>query len=436
MRTRSLVWFRQDLRLHDNEAILEARSCSDEQIYVYIFDERVFFGKSSFGFPKTDRFRTQFTIESVHNLRESLAKKGAKLIVRIGKPEEILFKLCQKSKSSWIFCNRERMEEEVEVQDALERNLWSIGREVRFSRGKMLYHTGDLPFPITHTPDSFAMFRKDVEKLISIRMPLQSDQGYFGTNNFEIEEGRVPDLTFFGYDKKQANFRHRLLGGELNALKELKYYLWDTDLISNYNQSRKGLLGRNFSSKLSGYLSLGCISPKQIAHEVYRYESERRQSKSTHALILELMWRDFYRLMGKKYGNLIFKVSGIQENQNVNQHVDLEVFNKWANGETGVPFIDANMHELNSTGYMSNRGRLNVASYLVNDLNINWLIGAEYFESKLIDYDPCSNYGNWNDIARVGVDPRNERPVNVTAQALQYDPQGEYVNYWLPELTV
>lgn len=433
MRTRSLVWFRQDLRLHDNEAILESRSFSNEQMYVYIFDERVFFGKSSFGFPKSDKFRTQFTIESVHDLRKALEEKGASLIVRVGKPEEILFELCQETKSSWVFCNRERTEEEVRVQDALERNLWSIGREVRFSRGKMLYHTGDLPFPITQTPDSFAMFRKEVEKSVPIRKPLQSNISEFGANTYEIEKGEIPDLTFFGYSKSQSNFTPIFFGGESSALKELKYYLWDTDLIRTYHQSRKELLGRDFSSKLSAYLSLGCISPKQIVHEIFSYESERKRNKSTYRLIVELIWRDFYRLMGKKYGNLIFKVTGIQGNSNVNQYIDLKVFNMWANGETGVPFIDANMRELNSTGYISNRGRLNVASYLVNDLNINWLIGAEYFESKLIDYDPCSNYGNWNDIARVGIDPRNEKPVNVTAQALQYDPRGEYVDYWMPE---
>ena len=108
-------------------------------------------------------------------------------------------------------------------------------------------------------------------------------------------------------------------------------------------------------------------------------------------------------------------------------------FDKWAKGETGIPFIDANMRELNETGFISNRGRQNVASFLAQNLNIDWRMGAEYFESLLLDYDPCSNYGNWAYNATVGHDPRN-RYFNILNQAERYDKNGEYVRYWLPEL--
>jgi len=138
--------------------------------------------------------------------------------------------------------------------------------------------------------------------------------------------------------------------------------------------------------------------------------------------------------MGKKHGNAIFRQSGIQNlNDNLGSE-DKDLFKLWANGETGVPFIDANMKELNATGFMSNRGRQNVASFLVKDLKINWVMGAEYFESLLIDYDPCSNYGNWNYVAGVGNDPRSGRYFNILSQAKRYDSKAEYVKYWLPEL--
>jgi deoxyribodipyrimidine photo-lyase len=107
---------------------------------------------------------------------------------------------------------------------------------------------------------------------------------------------------------------------------------------------------------------------------------------------------------------------------------------KWIDGQTGVPFIDANMLELKYTGFMSNRGRQNVASFLVKDLQVNWQMGAEYFESMLLDYDPCSNWGNWNYVAGVGSDPREDRYFNILTQARRYDPSGEYVKLWLPEL--
>jgi deoxyribodipyrimidine photo-lyase len=109
-------------------------------------------------------------------------------------------------------------------------------------------------------------------------------------------------------------------------------------------------------------------------------------------------------------------------------------FDKWVKGETGVPFIDANMRELQQTGFMSNRGRQNVASFLTKDLGIDWTWGAAYFESQLIDYDVCSNWGNWNYLAGVGNDPREDRYFNIGRQADMYDKQGEYVKLWLPEL--
>jgi len=110
------------------------------------------------------------------------------------------------------------------------------------------------------------------------------------------------------------------------------------------------------------------------------------------------------------------------------------MFDLWAIGKTGVPFVDANMRELTATGWMSNRGRQNVASFLVRDLKVNWQMGAEYFESQLIDYDTCSNWGNWNYVAGVGSDPREDRYFNILTQAKNYDPLGDYVRLWCPEL--
>ncbi len=115
---RAIVWFRNDLRLHDNEAIQEALRSADESVFVYVFDERIFKGQTSFGFSKTGKFRTKFILESVADLRQNLQKRGADLIVRVGKPEDILFDLARLSRSSWVFCNRERTAEEVHVQEA------------------------------------------------------------------------------------------------------------------------------------------------------------------------------------------------------------------------------------------------------------------------------------------------------------------------------
>jgi deoxyribodipyrimidine photo-lyase len=149
-----------------------------------------------------------------------------------------------------------------------------------------------------------------------------------------------------------------------------------------------------------------------------------------------LLWRDYFRLIAKKYGDKIFVSNGISEEEAPEWSTDRTLFNIWAQARTGVPMIDANMRELNTTGFMSNRGRQNVASFLVNDMKVHWLLGAEYFESMLIDYDPCSNYGNWNYIAGVGVDPRPGRWFNVVHQGKRYDSKGEHAHHWLPELDV
>lgn len=131
----------------------------------------------------------------------------------------------------------------------------------------------------------------------------------------------------------------------------------------------------------------------------------------------------------------MFFKGGTREEVDPQLKDNLSLFTKWVEGNTGVPFIDANMREIQASGFMSNRGRQNVASFLVKDLRINWQLGAEYFESMLIDYDVCSNWGNWNYVAGVGSDPREDRYFNILVQAKRYDPQGSYVKRWLPELS-
>lgn len=428
------MWFRNDLRIHDNEALFESLQDHDRVIAVYIFDPRVFLGTTSFGFSKTGHHRAKFLIESVDNLRTNFRKKGGNLYVYQGKVEEVLPQLAEKHDAATVFCNRERTKEEVERQDAVEQALWGVGKEMRYTRGKMLYHTSDLPFPICQTPDIFSSFRKEVEKYVPVREPLPVPDRIADKVVASIEDTTLPTMQDFGHEvssRKDIRFE----GGEDAALDQLQYYLWETDNIASYKETRNGMLGWDFSSKLSPWLACGCISPKYIYHELKSYEAERTKNRSTYWLVFELLWRDFFRLMGKKHGNAIFQLEGTrQEGLSSDWTEDSSVFRIWAEGRTGVPLIDANMREINATGFMSNRGRQNVASFLVKDLGVNWIMGAEYFESLLLDYDPCSNYGNWNYVAGVGSDPRENRYFNPLSQSRKYDSAGKYVRHWLPEL--
>lgn len=435
MKRRAIVWFRQDLRLHDNEALTTALHMAEEIIPVFVFDERVFRGETHFGLPKTGKFRAKFILESAENLRQNLRGIGGDLVVRFGKPECILAEIAQEMKCSWVLCNRERTREEVQVQDALEQKLWGKGVELLYSRGKMLYHTQDLPVPVHHTPDLFTQFRKDNEHITPVRDPLPAPTAMAGLPA-GLETGEMPSLDTLGHAAFEPDSRAVLpfKGGETEGLQRLRYYLWDTDLVKNYKETRNGMIGGDYSSKFSPWLSVGCLSPKTVYHEIKRYEQERVSNESTYWLFFELLWRDFFRLLGKKYGNRIFLKGGTQDKPMKHLKNNREVFQCWAEGRTGVPFIDANMRELAATGWMSNRGRQNTASFLVKDLKVNWQMGAEYFEGLLLDYDPCSNWGNWNYVAGVGSDPREDRYFNILTQAKNYDPRGEFVKLWCAEL--
>ena len=162
-----------------------------------------------------------------------------------------------------------------------------------------------------------------------------------------------------------------------------------------------------------------------------KYEAQFSANESTYWLEFELLWRDYFRFMMKKYSNRFFQQAGIKEKtDNLHAHNN-ETLLTWINGQTGNDFIDANMIELKLTGFMSNRGRQNVASYLCNDLKLDWRYGAAYFEQQLIDYDVCVNWGNWAYLAGVGNDPKGNRIFNIEKQANDYDKLKTFRNLWL-----
>lgn len=424
MSKKGIVWFRLDLRLHDNEAIHDALKQCDKVYYVYVFDPRIWEGKTSYGFEKTGPFRKKFVLESIEDLSQQLESKGGQLITFIGQPEDILPQKAREWNVSWVFCNRERTQEEVDVQSELESRLWSIGRELRFSRGKMLYHTADLPFPVTHTPDQFTSFRKEVEKLVEVRVPLDIPD--------QLNSARIPELRELPVEEMDWP-KNIFRGGTQAGMERMDYFFYQKKALSEYKETRNGLLGYEFSSCLSPWLAQGCLSPKLIFHEVKKYEEKYGSNDSTYWFFFELLWRDFFRLMAKKHGNSIFQKEGYHDHPRMVGSENWDQFDRWARGRTGVDIIDASMKQLNEVGWISNRARQWVASYLVNDLKVNWLMGAEYFESLLIDYDVASNYGNWAYIAGVGSDPRKDRYFNPESQAKRYDPDGEFVRFWLSE---
>ncbi|MDX1410148.1 MAG: FAD-binding domain-containing protein, partial [Saprospiraceae bacterium] len=330
--------------------------------------------------------------------------------------EEEIFEIAHQAKTSWVFCNRERTGEETAVQDALERNLWSIGQEMRYSRGKMLLYTADLPFPVTHTPDHFTTFRKETERIVRIREPIQAPLE-LAPFSAHLDAGDMPSHDDFCEDDT-GFIRAMGSGGEATGIARL-------NRLSDPSVSPEDRC-------ISPWLSQGCLSPKRVYYHLqHTPDIPFQRAARIHS---GLLYRDHLRLMVKKYDQSIFEASGTVGAPAAGQEAPSEVFWLWAHGKTGLPIIDAAMHQLVQTGFMPCKARQLCAQFLINELGVPWRLGASYFESYLVDYDPCSNWVNWGNIAGVGPDAREERPVNYVLQAKRLDPDGEYVKRWIPAL--
>lgn len=428
----SLLWFRNDLRLHDHQPLDEAMRAGQSIVPLYCFDPRQF-GQTSFGFPKTGVFRAQFLLDSVADLRRSLRALGSDLVIRVGQPEQVIPDLVKTLNIEAVYWHEEITAEERGVDEALATQLDALGVQSQLYWGATLYHPDNLPFDLGQVPEVFTQFRKQVERdsIVDATLPTPKKLPPLPS----VDPGDLPTLADFGLGTPSPDPRGVLPfhGGETAGRQRLQDYVWEADCLKTYKETRNGLVGANYSSKFSPWLALGCLSPRQIYETVQRYERERVKNDSTYWLVFELLWRDYFRFISAKHGDRIFYPSGLR-GLVIDWKQDWERFEAWRTGMTGFPLVDANMRELAATGFMSNRGRQNVASFLTKNLGIDWRMGAEWFESLLIDYDVCSNYGNWNYTAGVGNDARGFRYFNIPKQAKDYDPKGTYVKHWLPEL--
>jgi deoxyribodipyrimidine photo-lyase len=425
---RSLVWFKTDLRLMDNETLVRAIESSDEVIPFFCLDERLI-TREQYGFKRIEAHRLKFLLESVANLDLQLRKKGSGLIFRIGIPEVIIPQLVQELKISKVYAKKEVAHEEKEIKTTVEKELWKQKCVLEEFSTSTLYHALDLPFGIRDIPEVFSTFRKRIEKETPIRPALDAPETIKSPSIAPIH---LPILKDLGFNEPVQDSRSVLnfKGGETEAKARLDYYFFDSKSLSNYKETRNGLIGPDYSSKFSAWLANGCISPRWIHQRVKQYENQFGSNESTYWLIFELIWRDYFRFIMKKHEARLFELNGFNGAENVCTNNDLKLLEDWVNGQTGDDFVDANMRELKHTGFMSNRGRQNVASFLIDQLKLDWRLGAAYFEEQLIDYDVSSNWGNWAYLAGVGNDPRGKRVFNTEKQAKDYDPEGAYRELW------
>lgn len=288
----------------------------------------------------------------------------------------------------------------------------------------------NLPFKINELPEVFTIFRKKIEKRLSIERPLPCIEELADNSLFQSHHSALPSLDSFGYfllepDRRSA---HPFKGGESEAIKRVQDYFFKRRLVSRYKKTRNGLIGEAYSTKFSGYLALGCISARSIYAALSAYESTVEKSEDTYWVLFELLWRDYFKFLGLKHRENLFKLGGIKE-RSYPWNNDKIAFEAWINGKTKDPFVNAIMLELKHTGFTSNRGRQNAASYWSKTLRQDWRVGAYYFQTQLIDNDVQSNWGNWNYISGVGSDPR-DREFNTKLQAERYDPHQEFQKLW------
>ena len=459
-------WFRLgDMRLHDNPALHKAlqQGTNSNILPIFCFDPRIF-GNDAVSRVTSDLKcgpkRAQFVLESVADLRSNLEARGSGLLVAHGKPEEVLDKLYEQlgevaTATGKVICQEEPCSEEQDVvrnvQKALSRRCGNNRPKTDLLEtvwGSTMYEIEDLPYQegMTDLPDTFTPFRNKVEKKCTIRSPLAPPNKMSlpfakGSSEYEkiaLQLAFMPTLQDLGYTPEQAQEASQksignleFKGGETAALERMKDYIWVQDRLKVYFDTRNGMLGDDYSTKFAPWLAHGNLSARKIAEECKQYEQERVANKSTYWVVFELLWRDYFKFFALKHGETMFFPGGT-----VGSDKSWKIYEKsakaWRDGKTGYPLVDANMRELAASGFMSNRGRQNVASFLALELQQDWRYGAEYFENILLDYDVHSNWGNW--CAAAGMTGGRLNRFNIVKQSKDYDQHGDYVRHWCPEL--
>jgi deoxyribodipyrimidine photo-lyase len=429
MKKRIALWFKNDLRLSDHPALHSALQEAAEILPIYCLDPAQFETCGEFGFRRTGAFRSAFLLESLKALDADLRRLGSGLLLLQEKAEKAIPEFIKNHNISAVYTLDEFGTEERLELDLVKKSLHDAGAELRIFPPELLLSLENHPFTAEKMPEVFTAYRQKAEQVFLSEDVLPKPEAIPSP---AIPELQLPSLSVFGLSLPPADARSAFpfRAGEEAARQRLRYYGEESRLLSQYKETRNGLSGTDYSSKFSPWLAMGSLSARMIYREVKRYERQFGANQSTYWLIFELRWRDFFRMMMLKHGKSVFQFQGFSQGFVPPSGRDEKTFRRWTEGRTGQPFVDAAMRELRATGFMSNRMRQVVASYLIDYLKLDWRLGAAWFEEQLIDYDVSSNWCNWAYQAGVGNDPRGKRVFNPERQAEMYDPDGAYRKLW------
>ncbi|MDR9438643.1 MAG: DASH family cryptochrome [Halomonas sp.] len=417
----TLVWLRSDLRLADNP-LFHFSTPPESLLCVYVLDEAWFESLPGLDASRMGVARLCFLWESLIALRGEMLKRGSDLLVRIGNPVDVVAELAGEHDIDEV---RVRVDAGWEERRANEQLAERLGSEVTLTclDAGTLFDEASLPMAIADLPAGFSAFRRRVERDWAVPCALPAPVTLPGWPSSAPRGfpplGKVCSRAAAWSPDPRGGFA--FAGGEAAGRARLDHYLWESGAVRCYKQTRNGLLGTDFSTRLSPWLAQGCLSARQVHDAVRAWEARHGANDSSYWVVFELLWRDYFHWAARQEGASLFGKRELP--------VASDGFRAWCDGRTGLPFVDAAMGELAATGWLSNRARQNVASFLVNELEGDWRLGAAWFEHCLIDHDVASNWGNWRYLAGKRCNTR-PRTLDIHDQARRYDSDGTYAALW------
>jgi deoxyribodipyrimidine photo-lyase len=423
MQNTGLYWFTNDLRLEDNLALAQTAARVNQMLCVYVVDP-AWFTPNRYGQKSMGNCRWRFLQQTLVDLTQALEAFGQQLLIIHESPLDAIAKLITQYDIRALFRSQNAGFYENQLWQTLQCRYRSINFEELATHTLFSIHA--LPFSLADFPDTFSKFRKRVEPLVN--NVVISSLTHLPPPPKETRWSTISRLPL----ARESGDSLLFIGGAIRAKSHLLGY-FSTLLPSTYKKVRNALDGWDNSTKFSPWLANGSISVKQILSALQYYEHDVKANESTYWIQFELLWREYFQWLAHAHKAKLFTRSGIRQ-QKVLTTFYPERFQRWCQGNTPSPIVNACMNQLNITGYMSNRGRQIVASYFVNELNLDWRYGAAYFEQQLIDYDVAVNWGNWQYLAGVGADPRGRRWFDMDKQTRRYDPDKSFIIKWCGEV--
>lgn len=415
-----LFWFRRDLRTRDNVGLMRARERATRLLTIFTIDPSHSDWKHRCG------DRLHFKLESIQSLRGKIRDQGGNLLVRLDSPGTVIPHICNREDVDSVFWNRCYEPYERKRDDKVRSALDEIQCSYKTFKDQVIFEKKEI---LTNKSSPYKVFTHYANKWKSRPKPESVDEVFeFGEPN-NVPPGDIPSV-------KKVGLERHLESIDWEPDQDAAHTRWHSfkeNKIENYETDRN-FPARHGTSKLSPYLRFGLISPRKLVYDSREEIKNGKSKEDVETFIEEIIWRDFYQ-------QILYNFPHVVDENFKPKYDELEWenhpkwFEAWKNGRTGYPIVDAAMRQLNQIGWMHNRLRMIVASFLTKDCFIHWKKGEKYFMNRLIDGDTGSNNGGWQWASSTGTDAAPYfRIFNPISQSEQYDPEGEFIRNYCPEL--